>query len=142
MSRVQLALNVSDLDRAIAFYAGLFGVAPAKVRPGYANLAVDDPPLKLVLFEGGAPGTINHLGVEVATSDEVARAAARLAARGLATRLEDGAACCHARQDKVWVEGPDAEPWEVYAVLEHLEEPAGEACCRADGAEVAIGDPR
>ena len=107
MSRVQLALNVSDLDEAVTFYSTLFGVGPAKVRPGYANFAVADPPLKLVLIEGGAPGTVNHLGIEVASTDEVTAATTALAAAGLATDVEAGTTCCYAVQDKVWVDGPD-----------------------------------
>jgi catechol 2,3-dioxygenase-like lactoylglutathione lyase family enzyme len=108
MSRVQLALNVADLDEAIEFYSKLFATAPAKVRPGYANFAVVDPPLKLVLIEDAdrTPGTLNHLGVEVATSDEVSAAQARLAAADLATALEERTSCCFAVQDKVWVDGP------------------------------------
>ena len=117
MSRVQLAINVSDLERAVAFYSNLFGVGPAKVRSGYANFAVADPPLKLVLIEGeGNGGTLNHLGVEVASSEDVREATDRLAGRGLETRAEQGA-CCYAVQDKVWVEDPDGAPWEVYTVL-------------------------
>jgi catechol 2,3-dioxygenase-like lactoylglutathione lyase family enzyme len=101
MSRVQLALNVSDLDEAVAFYSKLFATEPAKVRPGYANFAIAEPPLKLVLIEGhGEPGTLNHLGVEVA--------------------------CCYAVQDKVWVDGPDREPWEIYTVLDDVEMAPGE----------------
>src|SRR5687768_12327399 len=108
MGRVQLALNVSDIDEAVAFYSKLFGVEPAKRRSGYANFAVADPPLKLVLFEGaGEPGSLNHLGVEVASTDEVAAATARLAGDGLATATEDEVTCCYAVQDKVWVTGPD-----------------------------------
>jgi predicted enzyme related to lactoylglutathione lyase len=112
MSRVQLALNVSDLDAAIEFYSKLFATTPAKVRPGYANFAVDEPPLKLVLIEGhGEPGTLNHLGVEVASTDDVATAQARLTGEGLACATEEQVACCYAVQDKVWVDGPDKEPW-------------------------------
>jgi catechol 2,3-dioxygenase-like lactoylglutathione lyase family enzyme len=118
MSRVQLALNVTDLDRAVEFYTKLFGTEPAKRRPGYANFAVSDPPLKLVLLEGPtAGGTLNHLGVEVASADEVRDAGARLAATGLATATEDGVTCCYAVQDKVWVDDPDGAPWEIYTVL-------------------------
>jgi catechol 2,3-dioxygenase-like lactoylglutathione lyase family enzyme len=118
MSRVQLALNVTDLDRAVEFYTKLFGTEPAKRRPGYANFAVSDPPLKLVLLEGPtAGGTLNHLGVEVASADEVRDAGARLAATGLATAAEDGVTCCYAVQDKVWVDDPDGAPWEIYTVL-------------------------
>src|SRR5689334_13847155 len=108
MSRVQLALNVSDLDGAIDFYSKLFGTAPAKTRPGYANFAIAEPPLKLVLIEGaGEPGTLNHLGVEVASTDEVGAAQARLSDEGLACATEEQVACCYALQDKVWVDAPD-----------------------------------
>jgi catechol 2,3-dioxygenase-like lactoylglutathione lyase family enzyme len=131
MSRVQLALNVEDLDRAVGFYTKLFGTPPAKVRPGYANFAVADPPLKLVLIEGsGQPGTLNHLGVEVPTAADVADATRRLQDEGLATATEDGVDCCYARQDKVWADAPDGEPWEVYTVLADVEHPPGEL--RAD----------
>jgi catechol 2,3-dioxygenase-like lactoylglutathione lyase family enzyme len=126
VSRVQIALNVSDLDTAVEFYTKLFGTEPAKRRPGYANFAVTEPPLKLVLIAGqGSPGTLNHLGVEVAGTDEVAAAQRRLVARGLATAVEDEVTCCYALQDKVWVGGPDAEPWEIYTVLADAETPAG-----------------
>ncbi|MEI8241028.1 MAG: ArsI/CadI family heavy metal resistance metalloenzyme [Actinomycetota bacterium] len=118
MSRVQLALNVSNLEDAIAFYSTLFGTQPAKVREGYANFAIAEPPLKLVLIEGdGTPGTLNHLGVEVENSDLVGAAITRLQAEGLPTTVEEQTSCCYAVQDKVWVHGPDAEPWEVYTVL-------------------------
>ena len=118
MSRVQLALNVSDIDEAITFYSKLFGTGPAKVRDGYANFAIAEPPLKLVLIAGGgAPGTLNHLGVEVESTDLVSAAITRLQAEGLATDIEEQTTCCYAVQDKVWVHGPDAEPWEVYTVL-------------------------
>src|SRR3954449_160452 len=127
MSRVQLALNVSDLEKAIDFYSKLFGAEPAKRRPGYANFAITEPPLKLVLIEGtGTPGTMNHLGVEVESTDEVTAATARLAADGLATAVEDQVSCCFAVQDKVWVDAPDGEPWEIYTVLSDAEHPAGE----------------
>ena len=127
MSRVQLALNVSDLDTAVDFYSKLFGTAPAKVRPGYANFAVAEPPLKLVLIEGnGEPGTLNHLGVEVESTDDVAAAQARLTDEGLATATEDQVACCFALQDKVWLDAPDGEPWEIYTVLADVEMPAGQ----------------
>src|SRR3954462_7174106 len=111
MSRVQLALNVSNLDAAVAFYTKLFAPEPAKLRPGYANFAVADPPLKLVLIEGhGDPGSLNHLGVQVVSTGDVAAAQVRLAAEGLATATEDDVACCYAVQDKVWVDAPDGEP--------------------------------
>src|SRR4051812_38577116 len=136
MSRVQLALNVSNLDDAVVFYRKLFATEPTKVRPGYANFAVDEPPLKLVLIEGeGDPGTLNHLGVEVESSQAVAAAQARLAADGLATATEDEVECCFALQDKVWVDGPDAEPWEIYTVLADVEMPAGELRTAAPDAD-------
>ena len=138
MSRIQLALNVDDLDASIAFYTGLFGTAPAKTRPGYANFAVAEPPLKLVLIENpGQGGSVNHLGVEVADTTSVENTQARLATEGLASTDERDTTCCYARQDKFWVEGaPDGERWEVYTVLEDSETFSGkdEACCTADAA--------
>ena len=118
VSRVQLALRVADLEGSIAFYSKLFGTGPAKRRPGYANFAIVEPPLKLVLIEGDAdqPTVMDHLGVEVETSDAVAAASARLTDQGLATIEEADTTCCYAVQDKVWVHGPGAEPWEVYVV--------------------------
>ena len=155
MSRVQLALNVDDLDAAVDFYSKLFETVPAKVRPGYANFAVANPPLKLVLFEQpGKGGTINHLGVEVESTELVGAAQARLATEGMATAAEDGIACCYARQDKVWVDGPSGEPWEIYTVLDDVEMPGGqlrtvdpgtgEVCCAVvtdDGEVVASSAP-
>ncbi|BBX74105.1 glyoxalase/bleomycin resistance/dioxygenase family protein [Mycobacterium shinjukuense] len=118
MSRVQLALNVDDLDAAITFYSRLFNTEPAKRKPGYANFAIADPPLKLVLLENpGSGGTLNHLGVEVGSSDTVHAEIARLTAAGLFTEEEIGTTCCFATQDKVWVTGPGGERWEVYTVL-------------------------
>jgi catechol 2,3-dioxygenase-like lactoylglutathione lyase family enzyme len=118
MSRVQLALNVDDLDEAIAFYSKLFNTQPHKVKAGYANFAVAEPPLKLVLLENpGQGGTINHLGVEVESSDTVHAEIARLTGEGLFTDEEIGTTCCFAKQDKVWVTGPAGEKWEVYTVL-------------------------
>jgi len=149
VSRVQLALNVADLDQAIAFYSKLFDTQPAKVRPGYANFAIDQPALKLVLVEGhGTPGTMNHLGVEVASTEEVAAAQTRLAAEGLTTATEDQVSCCYAVQDKVWVDAPDGEPWEIYTVLADIEptdelrtaEPGADddaMCCGSAPASVA-----
>ena len=126
MSRVQLALNVDDLETAVDFYSKLFDTTPAKLRPGYANFAVENPPLKLVLFEqAGKGGTINHLGVEVESTELVGAAQQRLATQGLATATEEGVACCYARQDKVWVDGPSGEPWEIYTVLDDVEMPGG-----------------
>lgn len=118
MSRVQLALNVDDLDAAITFYAKLFGAEPAKRKPGYANFAIADPPLKLVLLENlGQGGSLNHLGVEVDSSDIVHAEIARLTEAGMITAEEIGTTCCFATQDKVWVTGPGGERWEVYTVL-------------------------
>src|SRR5438128_2669723 len=113
MSRVQLALNVDDVDEAVAFYTALFGTGPAKRRPGYANFAIDDPALKLVLIESpGDGGSLNHLGVEVGSTDVVVAETRRLAAEGLPTRVQDGTTCCYALQDKVWVDGPTGHHWE------------------------------
>jgi catechol 2,3-dioxygenase-like lactoylglutathione lyase family enzyme len=118
MSRLQLALNVADIDAAVEFYTTLFDTAPAKRRPGYANFAVVDPPLKLVLFENPeATGTLNHLGVERESMTEVERQASRLEAAGLALNVEADVVCCFARQDKHWVTGPDGQRWENYVVL-------------------------
>jgi lactoylglutathione lyase len=118
VSRVQLALNVDDIDEAVTFYSRLFNAEPAKRRPGYANFALAEPALKLVLIENpGQGGTLNHLGVEVASSGEVVEATQRFASLGMATRIEEGTTCCYALQDKVWVTGPGGEPWEFYTVL-------------------------
>ena len=138
-----MALNVSDLEAAVDFYSKLFQTAPAKRRTGYANFAVADPPLKLVLFENPAnAGTLNHLGVEVATADEVVKATKRLAAEGLETEVEDGVTCCHALQDKVWVAGADTR-WEVYTVLadDPVDNDAGArgGCCATSSSEDADG---
>jgi catechol 2,3-dioxygenase-like lactoylglutathione lyase family enzyme len=118
MSRVQLALRVADLEESIKFYSKLFGAEPAKRRPGYANFAIAEPPLKLVLIEGqaGEETRMDHLGVEVASTDDVAQATDRLKTAGLATFEENDTSCCYALQDKVWVTGPGKEPWEVYVV--------------------------
>ncbi|AYM42290.1 glyoxalase/bleomycin resistance/dioxygenase family protein [Mycobacteroides chelonae] len=118
MSRVQLALNVDDLDASIDFYSKLFGVQPAKRKPGYANFAIDSPPLKLVLLENpGHGGTINHLGVQVESSEQVHAEIGRLTDAGMFTEEEIGTTCCFATQDKVWVTAPDREKWEIYTVL-------------------------
>ena len=134
--RLQLALNVADLDEAVAFYTKMFGVGPAKTKPGYANFAIADPPLKLVLFEGdAAPGTINHLGVETETADEVVAAEARLSEAGLATTGIDDTICCFAEKTETWVEGPDDTRWEWYVKradadqLEYAVAPDGAAGC-------------
>lgn len=139
MSRIQLALDVDDLEASVAFYTTLLGVEPAKRRPGYANFAVAEPPLKLVLLENpGRGGGLNHLGIEVGSSDEVRAETARLSGAGLLTDEQTGTTCCYATQDKVWASGPDGERWEVYTVLADSPEfgvspvvpaPAGAACC-------------
>lgn len=118
MPRLQLALRVPDLDASVAFYSRLFASEPAKLRDGYANFALTEPPLKLVLIQGRAEEEtrMDHLGVEVGTSEDVDAAAARLSEAGLATTVEDDTTCCYALQDKVWVHGPGKEPWEVYVV--------------------------
>ena len=139
MSRVQLALRVADLEGSIAFYSKLFGTEPAKRRPGYANFAIAEPPIKLVLIEGSAGDDtrLDHLGVEVASTEQVAAATDRLNEAGLATFEENDTSCCYALQDKVWVHGPGKEPWEVYAVkadADRLGKSAvngGDACCGA-----------
>ncbi|HEV7212905.1 MAG TPA: ArsI/CadI family heavy metal resistance metalloenzyme [Blastococcus sp.] len=151
MSRIQLALNVDDVEVATAFYTKLLGVEPAKTRPGYANFAVADPPLKLVLLENpGQGGTLNHLGIEVASVDEVDAEQTRLAEHGLASVDERGTTCCYAKQDKFWVEGtPGGERWEIYTVLADSEsffepaqpaEPAAESGCRCCGTEPTSQD--
>lgn len=143
MSRIQFALDVDDLPEAVAFYSTLFGTEPAKLEPGYANFAIADPPLKLVLFENpGKGGTINHLGVEVDSSEKVHTEIARLTEAGLFADEEMGTTCCYATQDKAWVTGPAGEKWEVYTVLadsatfgsspQHLDgtqEASGGTCC-------------
>src|SRR5437667_10841583 len=119
MSRVQLALNVNDIDEAVRFCTALFGTEPAKRKPGYANFAIADPPLKLVLLENpGQGGSLNHLGVEVPDTTTVAAEQARLATAGLASSDQGQTTCCYAEQDKFWVQGaPDGEAWEIYTVL-------------------------
>jgi catechol 2,3-dioxygenase-like lactoylglutathione lyase family enzyme len=122
---VQLALNVTNLDDAVNFYSKLFGTVPAKLRPGYANFSIEQPPLKLILIEGEHGGTLNHLGVEVESSTEVAAAREHLIAEGLVTVTEEHVECCYAVQDKVWIDAPSGEPWEIYTVLADVEMPAG-----------------
>ncbi|MGO9217350.1 MAG: ArsI/CadI family heavy metal resistance metalloenzyme [Streptosporangiaceae bacterium] len=146
MSRVQLALDVSNIDEAVAFYAKLFGTGPAKVRTGYANFAIADPPLKLVLLENpGNGGALNHLGIEVPDAEAVDAVQARLAETGLASVDERDTTCCYARQDKFWVQGaPDGRSWEIYTVLAdsqtfYGEESDSAACCGSGASET--GDP-
>ncbi|WP_381791936.1 ArsI/CadI family heavy metal resistance metalloenzyme [Streptomyces niveus] len=141
MSRAQLALNVADLEGSIAFYSKLFGVEPAKRRPGYANFAITTPPLKLVLIEGepGQETRLDHLGVEVDTTGEVAAATTRLKDAGLATFEENDTSCCYALQDKVWVHGPGKEPWEVYVVKADADR-MGKSAAVADADAEAASD--
>ncbi|MDF6017041.1 ArsI/CadI family heavy metal resistance metalloenzyme [Streptomyces sp. JH34] len=137
MSRVQLALHVADLEASITFYSTLFGTEPAKRRDGYANFAITEPPLKLVLIEGeaGEDTRLDHLGVEVASTEQVHAATTRLKDAGLTTLEENDTSCCYALQDKVWVTGPGKEPWEVYVVKADADQPGksvvagGDACC-------------
>ena len=137
--RVQLALNVADLDEAVEFYTRLFGVGPAKTKPGYANFAIEQPPLKLVLFEGaGESGTINHLGVETETTAEVVAAEARLAGAGLETTGVDDTQCCYAQKTETWLSGPDGARWEWYVKTGDSDQLAnlvisdrGSTCCSA-----------
>ncbi|MEU9198584.1 ArsI/CadI family heavy metal resistance metalloenzyme [Streptomyces sp. NPDC048332] len=143
MSRVQLALRVPDLQASIAFYSKLFATEPAKLRDGYANFTIADPPLKLVLVQG-TPDTdthMDHLGVEVDTTEAVHAATARLRDQGLATDVENDTTCCYALQDKVWVHGPGQEPWEVYVVKADADSMAKQeiSTCCADPA--AVADP-
>jgi catechol 2,3-dioxygenase-like lactoylglutathione lyase family enzyme len=141
VSRLQLALNVNNIDEAVTFYSKLFGAEPAKRRPGYANFALAEPPLKLVLLENpGQGGTLNHLGVEVPDIDAVDAEQGRLARAGLASVDERDTTCCYAKQDKFWVTGPsDGESWEFYTVLEDSAtfygEEDGPACCGGNAQE-------
>lgn len=134
MSRVQLALNVSDLDTAVDFYSKLFSTQPAKRRPGYANFAIAEPPLKLVLIENeagrgaGVNGALNHLGVEVESPEKVQAATARFSAAGIAMEVQESTTCCYAIQDKTWVNDPDGAPWEVYTVLADAPEQTDLGC--------------
>lgn len=153
MSRVQLALNVADIDSAVEFYSKLFGTQPAKRQVGYANFAIADPPLKLVLMENadtrghGVEGALNHLGVEVETPDEVAAASDRFSGEGLPTGVQSPTTCCFAVQDKVWVEDPNGAPWEVYTVLADAPAESGIAGdgisgtpSTAEGVAMGLGD--
>ena len=150
MSRAQIALNVVDLEEAVAFYTKLFAIAPAKVRAGYANFAIVDPPLKLVLIENHDPaaGPLNHLGVEVSSTDEVSAAQDRWVAAGLSVEAKDQATCCYALQDKIWAHGPGGQSWELYTVLADSETPDGQpgaaagtepTCCGAALPAAAAG---
>ncbi|MFF0479528.1 ArsI/CadI family heavy metal resistance metalloenzyme [Streptomyces sp. NPDC004284] len=139
MTRVQLALRVPDLSASVAFYSKLFGAEPAKLRDGYANFAIAEPPLKLVLIEGadGEDTRLDHLGVEVDSTEAVHAATTRLAQEGLATTEENDTTCCYALQDKVWVHGPGREPWEVYVVkadADTLAKPQAGTCCSSPAA--------
>jgi catechol 2,3-dioxygenase-like lactoylglutathione lyase family enzyme len=139
VSRVQLALNVTDIDAAVDFYVKLFGAEPAKRRPGYANFVIADPPLKLVLIENpegrgsGGRGRLNHLGVEVESPEDVRTAALRLSALGLDPDVQESTTCCYAVQDKTWVADPDGAPWEVYTVLADAPADSGLGCSSPRG---------
>ena len=138
MSRVQLALNVTDVEAAVSFYSKLFGVEPAKRRPGYANFAITEPPLKLVLIESGSGrgpgvvGALNHLGVEVDSAEEVHSANERLSSKGLRTDVQESTTCCYAVQDKAWVNDPDRVPWEIYTVLADAPDETAIGCSTED----------
>jgi catechol 2,3-dioxygenase-like lactoylglutathione lyase family enzyme len=141
MSRVQLAINVSDINAAVTFYSWLFGSQPAKRRPGYANFAIAEPPLKLVLIEGGGtPGSLNHLGVEVEDTAKVQEAIRKFVEQDVPSDIEEGVTCCYAVQDKAWVTDPDGARWEVYTVLADADQMApdqtasGDQCCADAGA--------
>ncbi len=148
--RLQLALNVDDLEEAIAFYSKMFAAEPAKIRPGYANFAIENPPLKLVLFEGaGENGTINHLGVETETSDEVLATEARLTGSGLATTGVDETVCCYAEKTETWVHAPDGNKWEWYVKHSDAEQlqktvvagtDVGGRCCAAQLDTINVTD--
>lgn len=150
MSRIQLALNVDDLDQAVDFYSALFGTPPAKRKPGYANFAIFEPPLKLILIENpGQGGSLNHLGVEVRDSAAVTAETERLRSAGLVESEESNSTCCYATQDKVWATGPGGEQWEIYTVLADSETFFGESavldgtaaddvCCKAKAEEPAV----
>ncbi|MEU0722851.1 ArsI/CadI family heavy metal resistance metalloenzyme [Streptomyces sp. NPDC006140] len=145
MSRVQLALRVPDLAESVAFYTKLFGTEPAKLRDGYANFAIAEPPLKLVLIEGaaGEATRMDHLGVEVESTEDVHATTTRLGEVGLATDVENDTTCCYAVQDKVWVQGPGQEPWEVYVVkadADSLAKQQGSTCC-AGPADTDVKEP-
>ena len=128
--RLQLALNVKDLDRAVDYYSRLFGASPHKRRPGYANFAIDEPPLKLVLFENpNAAERINHLGVETQTQAELDTAIDRLWAEGIAGRPENETTCCHATQNKIWSSEPDGIEWEWYRIIDDAPTASTEDCC-------------
>ena len=153
MSRVQLALNVSNIDEAVEFYSKLFAAEPAKRMPGYANFAIAEPPLKLVLIEsvdardGGIIGALNHLGVEVFSTGDVETATERLVNEGLLTTVEESSTCCYAVQDKVWVSDPDGAPWEIYTVLADADASTGlrgdGSCCTDNESEpIALGASR
>ena len=146
MARVQLALNVSDIDASVDFYSKLFATEPTKRRPGYANFVITEPPLKLVLIENpagrgeGVSGALNHLGVEVSTPQEVQEATGRLSAEGLPTEIQESTTCCFAVQDKVWVNDPDGAPWEYYTVLADASD-AGELGCGTEGCTPVVSVP-
>lgn len=121
--RLQLALNVDDIDEAVTFYSKMFNATPHKRRPGYANFALDTPPLKLVLFENpGAGERLNHLGVELLEPSEVEDAIIRMDRLGIAEEIERGRDCCHAIQDKVWAREPQGLRWEWYRITDDMQD--------------------
>jgi catechol 2,3-dioxygenase-like lactoylglutathione lyase family enzyme len=152
VSRVQLALNVSDIDAAVEFYSKLFGIEPSKRMPSYANFAIAEPPLKLVLIEypsarrPGVAGAFNHLGVEVETPEQVRSETVRLSEAGLNPALQEETTCCYAVQDKAWVDDPDGARWEIYTVLADTREETGldgdRSCCCTDGVVVPVDAAR
>jgi catechol 2,3-dioxygenase-like lactoylglutathione lyase family enzyme len=135
VSRVQLALNVSNIDEAVAFYSKLFATEPAKRKPGYANFAITEPPLKLVLIEGAGGGTLNHLGVEVETGEEVEAAEARLSSEGVQTSGVDDTICCYAAKTETWVKDPDGAPWELYVKTGDTEQMTNTVLSHGDTAQ-------
>ena len=149
LSLFHFTLNVASLEASIDFYTKLFGTEPHKIEPGYANFAIAEPPLKLVLFEGGGePGSLNHLGVVVETTEEVADTDARLRGEGVDTITQDATTCCHAVQDKTWATDPSGRAWEVYTILDDkppadaVDEPAPvgtTACCGPEAVNVGGG---
>ncbi len=147
MSRIQIALNVTDIDTAVEFYSKLFAAQPAKRRPGYANFALESPSLKLVLIEtagdrtDGVTSALNHLGIEVDTPEEVRAATRRLAKEGLALHIQESTTCCYAVQDKAWVNDPDGAPWEVYTVLSDAPEESDLGCSTEGCAPIGTSVP-
>jgi len=138
--RPHISLDVKNVEQSVAFYKAFFGVEPSKVRPGYAKFELASPPLNFTMNEREVAqrGGLSHLGFEVASTDEVLEMQLRLKKAGLATFEELETTCCYAKQDKVWVNDPDGNPWEVFVVTEkdtaehskpNLKRPSELACC-------------